>query len=161
LLYHVPRSQVWEGSRGRQRGHFHIHVTERLFSPPLVRNAGYSLCGKAGWYETDDLVGRPGVTICPTCLKRAERYGVEIPEPPSRGQGGPMPDLGQSGGRVVPWYHLDGEQWVYGVSQDHEPLQGGFADTERRARSALRALLWQFGYTRDEAQKAVRQIHGR
>lgn len=82
LLYHVPRSQVWEGSRGRQRGHFHIHVTERLVSPPLVRPAGYSLCGKAGWYETDDLDGRPGVTICPTCLKRAERYGVEIPEAP-------------------------------------------------------------------------------
>lgn len=83
LRYHVPRSQVWEGSRGRQKGHYHIHVTERLLSPPLVRVPGASLCGKRGWYERPPQNGDDYET-CPTCLKRAERYGVEIPPVPNR-----------------------------------------------------------------------------
>lgn len=28
--YHVPRSQVWDGSRGRQSGKTHLHTTEPL-----------------------------------------------------------------------------------------------------------------------------------
>lgn len=72
--YHVPRSQVWEGSRGRQVGKVHLHVTEPLFSPPLVRSAGKSLCGRVGWYERP--LDGDRYEMCPTCVKRAERYGV-------------------------------------------------------------------------------------
>lgn len=75
LLYHVPRSQVWEGSRGNQKGNYHIHVTERLYSPPLVREAGRSLCGVRGWYERPPEPG-DSYGVCATCRKRAERYNV-------------------------------------------------------------------------------------
>jgi hypothetical protein len=80
LRYHVPMSQVWEGSRGRQKGHYHIHVTERLFSPPLVRERGQSLCGKSGWYEHTE---PRDAEICPSCLDRAGRYGVQVPPVPT------------------------------------------------------------------------------
>jgi hypothetical protein len=61
-LYHVPRSQVWEGSRGRQRGHVHLH-----------REDGSSLCGRRGWYE------RPaeGEALCPRCERKASNQDSE------------------------------------------------------------------------------------
>lgn len=77
--YHTPRSQVWEGSRGRQRGHVHLHVTSRLVSGRLTRHPGGSLCGNAGWYEQ---AGRRcvGETFCPRCVEVADRHGLTIPE---------------------------------------------------------------------------------
>jgi len=52
--YFVPRSQVWEGSRGRQSGRVH------LFAPDSSR----TLCGrKRGWYE------RPADTTDPRCAR--------------------------------------------------------------------------------------------
>lgn len=62
--YFVPRSQVWEGSRGRQQGRVHLIV------------GGRTLCGRRrGWYE------RPpdGETRCLRCADRATQYGVEWP----------------------------------------------------------------------------------
>ena len=69
--YHVPRSQVWEGSRGGQRGHVHLHVRKGdAFQAGRIRRVqGESLCGKRGWYE------RPaeGEGLCPRCLEIGTR----------------------------------------------------------------------------------------
>ena len=52
-LYHVPRSQVWPGSRGRQSGLIHLHVKsgEAFEAGRLRRIQHQSLCGRRGWYE--------------------------------------------------------------------------------------------------------------
>lgn len=86
-LYHVPRSQVWEGSDGRQAGHVHLAlVSEAAISLTSVsgrrtrisRSQNLPLCGKdSGWYE------RPpggGETRCPRCVAFAQRYGIDWPE---------------------------------------------------------------------------------
>jgi hypothetical protein len=70
--YHVPRSQVWEGSRGRQTGHVHLHVTAQFDVGRIHRTAGQALCGRSGWYE------RPVdeaeiVPLCPRCRELKER----------------------------------------------------------------------------------------
>jgi hypothetical protein len=81
LVYHVPRSQVWERSRGRQSGGLHLHATEPFERGRLRRQPGQSLCGKHGWYErpvqhVSDLAVR-----CGECVRRAQRHG--IPWPPA------------------------------------------------------------------------------
>lgn len=61
---------------------------------------------------------------------------------------------------IRPWYFPTGEEWAYGVSENGEPARGGFVDTEREAQAALRHLLQaEFGQTRVEARRAVRQIY--
>jgi hypothetical protein len=83
--YHVPRSQVWEGSRGRQRGKVHLHVlngpatfTSRFGrAGTLKRGGGVTLCGKVGWYERP---AEPGEVRCPRCCELAIRYAIEWPE---------------------------------------------------------------------------------
>ena len=57
--YHVPRSQVWEGSRGRAAGNVHLHAPAAGVTPTvlvghsgrrLVRKGRAALCGKdRGW----------------------------------------------------------------------------------------------------------------
>lgn len=74
--YHVPRSQVWEGSRGRQQGCVHLHVNEPMQQGRLQRGGGQALCGKAGWYERP---ANPDERACPRCLELAARYGVRVP----------------------------------------------------------------------------------
>jgi hypothetical protein len=63
-LYHVPRSQVWEGSRGRQSGKVHLHVD------------GRALCGRRGWYERAPMEGEEA---CPRCVAKAEKQGIQWP----------------------------------------------------------------------------------
>jgi hypothetical protein len=76
--YHVPRSQVWQGSRGGQQGKVHLHLLGAGFvSGRLTRAPGASLCGKRGWYERP---AEPGEERCPTCAERAKRHGVEWPD---------------------------------------------------------------------------------
>lgn len=75
--YHVPRSQVWEGSRGGQQGNVHFHLLSELDTPRLKRKAGAALCGRRGWYEREPTTGEKP---CPRCLDLAERYHVEVPE---------------------------------------------------------------------------------
>jgi hypothetical protein len=75
-LYHVPYSQVWEGSRSRQAGKVHLHVVADLAAGRLKRLAGRALCGRRGWYE------RPAEAdeqLCPRCVELGRRYGVEWP----------------------------------------------------------------------------------
>lgn len=87
LRYHVPRSQVWEGSRGGQRGKVHIHIigSARLLTADasgegrystITRGDGMALCRRAGWYERP---GESGEELCPRCADLAERYRVPIP----------------------------------------------------------------------------------
>lgn len=78
--YHVPRSQVWEGSRGRQRGGVHLHVSrdvemkQREGSRKLSRSAGAALCGKRGWYERP---AEDGDTLeCARCADLNRRYAL-------------------------------------------------------------------------------------
>ncbi len=61
LVYYVPRSQVWAGSRGRARGNVHLHVD------------GRALCGRArGWYERTPDPDELGTEHrCPRCVARA------------------------------------------------------------------------------------------
>lgn len=68
-LYHVPRSQVWPGSRGRQRGNVHLHD-----------DGGRALCGRRGWYERPLDPGEQE-RLCPRCATRAARAGLEVPAP--------------------------------------------------------------------------------
>lgn len=75
LRYHVPRSQVWGGSGGRQSGKVHIHLVEPFAAGRLSRGEGEALCGRRGWYERED----GGEEKCPRCLDLAKRYGVEVP----------------------------------------------------------------------------------
>lgn len=44
--YHVPQSQVWEGSAGRAHGNVHLHVTEDRKVGRRVRKKGECLCSK-------------------------------------------------------------------------------------------------------------------
>lgn len=76
--YHVPRNQVWEGSRGRQTGRVHFHVTETVnLDRGLRRSAGEALCSrKHGWYERPPVDGEQD---CPECVARAARHGLELP----------------------------------------------------------------------------------
>lgn len=76
LRYHVPRSQVWLGSRGGQEGKLHIHVTEPLRSGRLSRAVGQALCGRRGWYERPS---KGETAICSNCAEKAARYGVAVP----------------------------------------------------------------------------------
>lgn len=65
---HVPRSQVWGGSRGGQRGNVHLHVKKPFSLGRIHRSTGQALCGKSGWYERklDEL---EVATACPRCAE--------------------------------------------------------------------------------------------
>ena len=69
--YHVPRSQVWQGSRGGQAGKVHLHVREAFSSGRIHRAPGEALCGRSGWYE------RPaeGEELCARCEEIRDRVG--------------------------------------------------------------------------------------
>lgn len=87
--YHVPRSQVHEGSRGAAGGNVHLHVPlEPTYGRVLVaihgrateisRKPGRALCGKGvPWYDRPPMEGE---TRCPRCVDFAERYGIEWPK---------------------------------------------------------------------------------
>lgn len=96
LRYHVPRSQVWEGSRGRQSGAVHLHAVDEITVTAkrgrcgtLTRAAGRSLCGKHGWYERPVKHDSDLQLRCAECERRATRYGIDWPTPtaPTRLQG--------------------------------------------------------------------------
>lgn len=71
--YHVPRSQVWEASGGRESGCVHLHVREQFDFGRIHRSTGQALCGKRGWYERecDD-----GERLCPRCKSISERWAA-------------------------------------------------------------------------------------
>jgi hypothetical protein len=85
--YRVPRSQVFEGSKGGQQGYVHLHlpaclsITAYATIGPVRRTTikrigGQALCGiKRGWYERP---GNPGETVCPRCVDYASRYGIDL-----------------------------------------------------------------------------------
>lgn len=82
--YHVPRSQVWEGSRGRQSGGTHLHVLEPVVFGRIRRQAGQALCGKHGWYERppefESELAETG--RCGRCVEVAGRHGIDWPVAP-------------------------------------------------------------------------------
>ena len=69
-LYHVPRSQVWPGSRGRQSGLIHLHVKsgEAFEAGRLRRIQHQSLCGRRGWYERPTEDTEPTPRLCERCV---------------------------------------------------------------------------------------------
>ena len=74
LRYHVPRSQVWAGSRGRQSGNTHLHVrAERFDLGRIHRLKGQPLCGKRGWYERPPEYDSEFRDLCPRCQEIAAR----------------------------------------------------------------------------------------
>lgn len=98
--YHVPRSQVWPGSGGRQQGRVHLHVpmSEGVGDIALVvvgrisRRPGQALCGRRGWYErpSDTDLERSDAALCPRCVEIASRAGASSPgEPDCKHCGGP------------------------------------------------------------------------
>lgn len=91
LRYHVPRSQVWPGSRGAQAGKVHLHVIgpPRLLTTDasgegrystITRGTGMALCRRRGWYERP-LESGESVEVCPRCVDIAERYRVSWEAP--------------------------------------------------------------------------------
>jgi hypothetical protein len=74
LLCHVPRSQVWAGSRGAQRGNTHLHVRDERFDAGRIhRLRGQALCGKRGWYERPVEFPSEFTDLCPRCSEIASR----------------------------------------------------------------------------------------
>lgn len=71
--YHIPRSQVFAGSRGGQSGKVHLHVTEQLDHGRLHRRPGQALCGRDAWMDREP---QDGEETCPRCAEIAERIGV-------------------------------------------------------------------------------------
>lgn len=71
-LYHVPRSQVWGGSRGGQSGNVHLHVREQFDLGRIHRSPGQPLCGRRGWYERE-LEELEVAAPCPRCAKIERR----------------------------------------------------------------------------------------
>lgn len=68
IMYHVPRSQVWRGSRGGQVGNLHLYVDDS------------ALCGRTAWYPRapyDDEKVR--FKRCSRCVAKAMKLGVEWP----------------------------------------------------------------------------------
>lgn len=77
--YHVPRSQVWEGSRGAQRGNVHLYVMLQPFDHGRIhRQVGQTLCGKTAWWdrapESEDELSDDA--LCPRCRELASRAGA-------------------------------------------------------------------------------------
>ena len=64
--YHVPRSQVYPGSRGRQHGHVHLHAKVPINVGRIHRQPGQALCGRLGWWERP-LEELEIATPCPRC----------------------------------------------------------------------------------------------
>lgn len=79
LRYHVPRSQVWAGSRGRASGPVHLHTVEPFDFGRIHRTAGRALCGRDGWYEREPYETEQD-DICPRCSSIAERAGLTTKE---------------------------------------------------------------------------------
>lgn len=79
--YHVPGSQVWQGSRGAQRGNIHLHVLEDVKLGRMTRTRGQCLCPKKGGsYERPvDGDDRTRTFRCPKCETVAERFGIPWP----------------------------------------------------------------------------------
>ena len=67
--YHVPRSQVWAGSRGNASGRVHLHVDGKVLCRPASRP----------WYPRDPM---PGEQRCTRCAARAEKLHIEWPVQP-------------------------------------------------------------------------------
>lgn len=83
LVRSVPRSQVWPGSRGGERGRIHLRLAGDGISSPvrigrLNRYPGQLLCAKGPWHsETarfDD-----DETRCSRCQELADRYEISWP----------------------------------------------------------------------------------
>ena len=77
LRYHVPRSQVWEGSRGKQRGNVHLYVKEgeAFVAGRIHRVEHQTLCGRRAWYARP-LQGNEGQRedeFCPRCVEIGTR----------------------------------------------------------------------------------------
>lgn len=108
--YHVPRSQVWEGSRGRAHGSVHLHLPLGPTPTPgeprpkveltattgrkttILRSPASPLCGKGrGWYERPALDHELTHERCPRCVALADRYGVEWPTAAVADVGDPTP----------------------------------------------------------------------
>lgn len=77
--YHVPGSQVWQGSRGAARGNVHLHVLEDVTLGRLARRAGECLCPKRhGSYERTLDPGEVEFR-CERCAAIAARHGIVWP----------------------------------------------------------------------------------
>jgi hypothetical protein len=77
LRYHVPRSQVWEGSRGRQHGNVHLHVKQgEAFQAGRIHRVQYeALCGRSAWYgrAPEGIEGTREDDFCPRCIEIGTR----------------------------------------------------------------------------------------
>jgi hypothetical protein len=78
LRYHVPRSQVWEGSRGFQRGNVHLRVKrgEAFQAGRIRRVEGQTLCGKVAWYDRvpDSTEAATEAQFCARCIEIGTRH---------------------------------------------------------------------------------------
>jgi hypothetical protein len=75
--YHVPYSQVWGNSRGKQHGHVHLHVVGgEIHAGRIHRRDGEALCKRRGWFEREPEVFELA-DMCPRCVALAERLAEE------------------------------------------------------------------------------------
>lgn len=77
LRYHVPRSQVWEGSAGKQRGNIHLYVKRgEAFQAGRIRRVQHqTLCGRTAWYDRalEAGEGERAEDFCPRCIEIGTR----------------------------------------------------------------------------------------
>jgi hypothetical protein len=73
--YHIPGSQVYEGSRGKAKGNIHLHVTGDMTLGRRARTRGQCLCSKK-----NGSMERPPdpdeKKMCPECVKVAADNGL-------------------------------------------------------------------------------------
>jgi hypothetical protein len=89
-IYHVPMSQCYRASKGKQTGNVHLHLGEPLRSKRLARNAGEAVCGLRGWYERP---AEPHEQRCPKCVEMATRHKLEWPDQQQRSVRGRLDNL--------------------------------------------------------------------
>lgn len=82
LRYHVPRSQVWAGSRGRQVGNVHLHVKRgEAFQADRIRRVQHqALCGRSAWYdrEIEGDEGQRKGDFCARCVEIGTRVSGRL-----------------------------------------------------------------------------------
>jgi hypothetical protein len=76
----VPYSQVWPGSRGRERGRIHLELAadRECRIGRLTRHPGELLCGKRPWHSEPARLD-DDEPCCSRCVELAERYAIAWP----------------------------------------------------------------------------------
>ena len=66
---------------GAYNGKYHLVLNRPLSAGRLTRRAGDALCKPSNKFWGLEKGSEYAAVDCPTCLQRAERYSIQVPEP--------------------------------------------------------------------------------